>query len=368
MNTRLQVEHPVTEEITGLDLVEWQLRVASGERLPLGQDRIRMIGHAIEVRLCAEDPASGFLPSVGRIQCFEQVMGGSGERLETGVAVNDEVSPYYDSMIAKVIMKRSTRGEAIDALIRSTERLLVGGLTTNARFLINLLDCAEVRRAAMDTGLIGRELAQLTRPAASRAAIQKALESRVRNGAAMNAETPHARASAPGPWSVSDAFALGPTSPRTYKVLIDGKPSSFQVAWAADGRAGWSRYEPRVTCEAWPDSIADDQSGDIFIRDSGDAVFAFERGHQTILTSPAWDATALDDGQAGDHVRAPINGKVARVFVREGDAVAKGDRVAIVEAMKMEHVLHAARDGKIIKVSAGEGSQVNQGTVIASLG
>jgi 3-methylcrotonyl-CoA carboxylase alpha subunit len=366
VNTRLQVEHPVTEEITGLDLVEWQLRVASGEPLPLPQDKIRMSGHAIEVRLCAEDPAKGFLPSVGRIAHFEQVMGGSGERLETGVEVNAQVSPYYDSMIAKIIMQRKTRGEAIDALIQSTERMLVGGVTTNARFLINLLDSDAVRKAQMDTGLIARDLDALTRPVVSRAAVIKALESHIHAKVSGSAATGGRREIA-DPWTLNDAFILGPAQARTYMAEVDGKLLSFAVAWVDREGASGRRFNASVTCHAWPELAEDVQLGDVFVRETGAATRAIERGRQIIVCAPTFDDDTLDHGADGSTVRAPINGKVAKVFVAEGEAVERGARIAVVEAMKMEHVLHAARAGTIARVAAREGQQVTQGMLIASL-
>src|SRR5690606_32776547 len=144
MNTRLQVEHPVTEAITGLDLVEWQLRVAAGEPLPLAQEAIAMRGHAIEVRLCAEDPAQGFLPSIGRVVAFS-LPDSAGVRLETAIRAGDVISPFYDSMIAKLITHRATRDAAADAMIAALKQLIVAGPRVNAAFLRALLEHPDVR-------------------------------------------------------------------------------------------------------------------------------------------------------------------------------------------------------------------------------
>ncbi|MEZ5817766.1 MAG: biotin carboxylase N-terminal domain-containing protein [Hyphomicrobiaceae bacterium] len=354
MNTRLQVEHPVTEEITGLDLVEWQLRVASGETLPLAQSEIKMSGHAIEARLCAEDPAKGFLPSVGRIHVFSA---GDGDvRVESGVQSGDSVSPFYDSMIAKLIASASTRDHAADLLIDAIRSCIVAGPVTNQSFLTTLLSDADVRTAQMDTGLIGRSIDRFAARPPSAAAATGGVETwlQVISG---EAEVPtHLRGS---PWGRYDGFQLGPPRKERRPVVINGERTTVEVAWSERG--------PHVADES---SASERGSGTHAYSEHDVApgvLLVIEDGVQTEIALPTYDATSVDDGHAGDHVRAPINGKVARVFVTEGQAVAKGDRIAVVEAMKMEHVLHAARDGTIAKVAAFEGAQVNQGALIASL-
>ena len=349
MNTRLQVEHPVTEEITGLDLVEWQLRVAAGEPLPLAQKAIAMHGHAIEVRLCAEDPAQGFLPSIGRVEAFA-LPEESAVRLETAVRPGDAISPFYDSMIAKLITHGATRADAVDAMVAALKRLIVAGPRVNAAFLRQLLEHADVRSGRMDTGLIGRDIADLTR---SRIGAPEIL------AAAANLLTPSSAHVPAGPWSAGDGFQLGRTRTLTVPLVVNGDARTFNAAWfggeaaphvtvAGDGAAG-AALLPTATV-AFPGGL-----------------YTLFEGEQVEVRWPVYDADDIDDGHAGDTVRAPINGKVARVFVKPGDRIAKGDRLAVVEAMKMEHVLTATRDGVVATVAVGEGQQVNQGALIVSL-
>jgi 3-methylcrotonyl-CoA carboxylase alpha subunit len=356
MNTRLQVEHPVTEEITGLDLVEWQFRIAAGGPLPRAQREIAMHGHAVEVRLCAEDPASGFMPSIGRIAAFERdrLM---DMRLESGVRGGDEVSPYYDSMIAKLIGVSQSRGAALDKVIAGLEALVVAGPRTNARFLRNLLKDADVRAGRMDTGLIDRKLAMLADARVHAEAVSYGI-GHLLDGARMSRPDalPH------DPWSNRDAYQLGGVRSVDYPIRVSGHERTVTVTWEP------GRDEPAVTLPAWDGLDASRPPAAPVVRSQGPGrVLVLDDLVQVEISPVAYDVQDEHDGHAGDSVRAPINGKVARVFVKEGDTVAKGDRVAVVEAMKMEHVLHASRDGVIGRVAVKEGQQVNQGALIAAL-
>ena len=352
MNTRLQVEHPVTEEITGLDLVEWQLRVASGEKLPLPQAEIKMSGHAIEARLCAEDPAKGFLPSIGPIHAFDTPET-EGLRVESGVEQGDTVSPYYDSMIAKLITAAPTRDEAADAMVTALRETAVAGPVTNQSFLAALLSDANVRAARMDTGLIGRDIECFS----ARPDMTRAMSLGTRTWLEhLSDDAEIAVVADPGsPWSARDAFQLGMPRQERRAVVVNGIPTKVEVAWGEHGPA----IEGALAVDRWQ-AYSEHRPGP-------GRLLVVADGVQTELALQEFDAASADDGHAGDVIRAPINGKVARIFVTEGQAVAKGDRVAVVEAMKMEHVLHAARDGTIAKVAATEGQQVNQGALIASL-
>jgi 3-methylcrotonyl-CoA carboxylase alpha subunit len=347
MNTRLQVEHPVTEEITGLDLVEWQLRVASGEPLPLTQDEISLSGHAIEVRLCAEDPAQGFLPSIGRIAAFalDEM---SDVRLETSIRPGDVISPFYDSMIAKLITHGATRDDAADEMVAALRRELeVAGPRVNTAFLCALLEHPDVRALRMDTGLIGRDLAELTR---SRIGTPEVL------AAAQRLLLPVGATS--GPWGARDGFQIGGARTLSVPLVVNGEPRTIKATWATEGGA------PHVAIAGDAATIA--PPPDACIEVPG-GLYALFDGEQVEVRWPTYDADDIDDGQAGDAVRAPINGKVARVFVRAGDTISKGDRLAVVEAMKMEHVLHAVRDGVVSGVPVSEGQQVTQGTLLVNL-
>ena len=353
MNTRLQVEHPVTEEITGLDLVEWQLRVAAGEKLPLTQSAIKMSGHAIEVRLCAEDPAKGFMPSVGRIHRFETPSTIERLRVETGVEHESEVSPYYDSMVAKLIVHRPTRSAALNELAVATRKTAVVGLKTNQPFLANLLLDARVQAGTMDTGLIGRDLASLSRGPDRELMLRDGVPTWLRHIA--DDEEIASGAVPGGPWSAHDGFQLGPPRRQTIAMIVDDEAATIEIAWSKNGAevagapvdGAMSRYQ-----EYRP------SRGDLFVvRD----------GAQVAISKPTYDPSAIEDAGDGTAIRAPINGRVAKIFVTPGTKIEKGARVAVVEAMKMEHVLTATAAGTIDKVPVAEGAQVTQGTLIASL-
>jgi 3-methylcrotonyl-CoA carboxylase alpha subunit len=357
MNTRLQVEHPVTEAITGLDLVEWQLRVASGERLPLAQDAITMSGHAIEARLCAEDPAKGFLPSTGPIVAFE-VSELGGLRVDAGVERGSVISPFYDSMIAKLIASGPDRGTAIARLASALEATVVAGPKTNAAFLHALATLPAFAEARMDTGLIGRELAALAPKAFDAKAVAFGVMHMLWH-AHDDAELQARAAGGYSPWGAQDAFQLGGERRQQLTVLAEGAPTRVDVRWGADGPSvsvigderepPWQRWTIRVIGESNPLYVLHDM-------------------RQTELRWPTFDAGAVEEAGDGSSIRAPIIGRVAKVFVTAGEKVAKGDRVAVVEAMKMEHVLHAPRDGKVDKLAVKEGDQVQLGALIATLG
>ena len=365
MNTRLQVEHPVTEEITGLDLVEWQLRVAAGEKLPLAQAAIKMSGHAIEVRLCAEVPAKGFLPSVGRIEVFEHSTLRRGTRLETGVREGDSVSPFYDSMVAKLIVGAKNRPQAIEQIIDEMHKLLIGGIRMNTRFLTNLLELQTVRGGGVDTSLIAREIDTVTAQSVTHSAVARGLESFV--SAHRIATAGWGDFVSADPWSVRDAFQLGRLSARKIKLSVDSVDRVAGLSWVPEHESPDGHWRPRLHFEPWSGISGTSPTSAIPIRERDGIVYVFERGMQMAVAWPTYDASSLDDGAGGDAVRAPINGKVARVFVTEGEVVEKGQRIAVVEAMKMEHVLSAPRAGSIAKVAVKEGAQVNQGALLVAL-
>jgi 3-methylcrotonyl-CoA carboxylase alpha subunit len=353
MNTRLQVEHPVTEAITGLDLVEWQLRVACGEALPLGQSQITMSGHAIEARLNAEDPAKGFLPSTGPIVCFEPAQG-EGLRVDAGVERGSVISPFYDSMIAKLIAHGPDRGVAIQRLAHALEGTIVAGPRTNASFLHALVLHPAFRAGDMDTGLIARELSALAPTRFDARAIGAGVARMlIGNAGSAASETG-------SPWNARDGFQLG--SPRVERriVLVDGAPTQVEVRWTPAG--------PSVTLPGDHPPSPAEAPRTLHIVGDGNPLYVLHDMRQTQLDWPTYDAAGAGEENDGSGVRAPIIGRVAKVFVKQGDTVAKGDRVAVVEAMKMEHMLHAPRAGRIDRLAVKEGDQVTQGALIASLG
>ncbi|MFL5142434.1 MAG: acetyl/propionyl/methylcrotonyl-CoA carboxylase subunit alpha [Microvirga sp.] len=359
MNTRLQVEHPVTEAITGLDLVELQFRVAAGETLPFGQDDLAIDGHAVEARLYAEDPEKGFLPSTGKLWAL-QFPAGEGVRIDTGVAEGDAVTPFYDPMIAKVIAHGASRDEALDRLSAALGATLVAGPKTNLGFLRALADAPEFRAGRFDTGFIDANLQAL-------GAVEQPLdEEAARLGALMliddEWETLEARRSslAPAegfhsPWSERDGFELGPPRSHGLSVVVEGHRHDMNVTWAAEGPevafgSGVSRFIPAHFVDNHR-SFPRTDSGLIVLRN----------GRQTRVDRHDPFAVDLEHIDEGGAVKAPMHGKLIAVFVRPGDRVEKGQRLAIVEAMKMEHALVAPAAGEVAEVAAEPGQQVAEG-------
>jgi 3-methylcrotonyl-CoA carboxylase alpha subunit len=358
MNTRLQVEHPVTEAITGLDLVEWQFRVAAGEPLPLTQGAIAMSGHAIEARLNAEDAAKGFLPAAGSIVAFE-TPAMEGLRIDAGVTTGSTVPPYYDSLLAKLIAVGPERAKAIARLKGALEETIVAGPKTNAAFLHALLGHPDFLRAEMDTGLIGRELDSLTSPVLDVGVVAVGAKHMLRNVLddleALRSRRSHERHS---PWNAHDGFQLGGERRQEWKLLADGAPITVEVRWGKEGPTV-SAVDGRLVPTTEPANIR------IVGRHS--PIYVLANMRQIELRWPEFTA-ALGGGESEEgRVRAPINGRVAKLFVKGGETVAKGERIAIIEAMKMEHVVHAPCSARIEKVAVREGMQVNEGALIALL-
>ena len=352
MNTRLQVEHPVTEEITGLDLVEWQFRIAAGEKLPLTQAQVRLDGHAAEARIYAEDPENSFLPSTGRILALH--LPGS-IRVDSGVEAGSEVTPYYDPMIAKLIAHGPTRQAALDrladALVKQTQIL---GPRTNVAFLAALCQAREFREGHLDTGYIDRNLAALAAVpheadrAAAAFGVERLLE-RLPLETAQNAMGEHEdSAAAESPWAAHDGFQLAGVRKLGIPIVIDGENAEATVTYGKGG--------PRVTIGgAGP---ASDVAASAM---AGDEAYVLRRGRQTRVRLKDFSlASAL--AEAGDGlIKAPMHGRVLRLFVGAGESVAPGQRLAIIEAMKMEHTLHAPFAGVVRNVAVAAGTQVVEG-------
>ena len=233
MNTRLQVEHPVTEAITGLDLVEWQFRVVAGEKLPLAQSEVPLNGHAVEARIYAEDPARGFLPSTGRLLALEFP---SELRVDTGVEVGAEISPYYDPLIAKMIAHAPTRVEALAKLAKGLDRAVIAGPRTNVAFLAALTRAKDFRAGKFDTGLIDRNLAALTpkeidRAAAARGAAHLAAQDMARIAASFDRAVDEPAS----PWDAADAFQLAGTRRQKMSILVDGDTVVAEIGYGDNG-------------------------------------------------------------------------------------------------------------------------------------
>ena len=324
MNTRLQVEHPVTEEVTGQDLVEWQLRVSSGEKLTKSQEELTITGHAIEARLYAEDPAKGFLPSVGRLDHFD--LGEEG-RIETGVEEGDAISPFYDPMIAKLIAHGDDREEAIGALAATLDEVEVWPVRTNAAFLFNALLEPEFGAAEIDTGFIEKNLNTLVPDPEPDDAIWR--------GAAMVA-----LAQADDEQGDLAGFRLNAPTRRQ----------------ATLGRAG----ELRTVS---PD---DGEIAAVSGFSDGERVVVFYEG-QAYEFALGSRGTGTSHGIHDGEIEAPMPGKVTAVEVSPGETVVKGQRLLTLEAMKMEHALIAPFDGTVAELNAKTGSQVTEGTILVKV-
>jgi len=323
MNTRLQVEHPVTEEITGQDLVEWQLRVASGEKLPRKQEELGINGWAIEARLYAEDPVKGFLPSVGRLEHFDL---GEDGRIETGVEEGDSISPFYDPMIAKLVAWGDDRAEAIGELAGILDEIEVWPVRTNAGFLFNALLHPDFGRERIDTGFIERHLEQLV-PAPEP-------DEYLWRGAAMVA-----LAQSDEDDSMPAGFRLNAPS-LTQAALRSG----------AEVRAVSPDDGPIAAVTGFADSER------VVVFYEGQA-YEFDRAARGNVGAAAGDGAIL----------APMPGKVTSVEISHGEKVAKGQRLLTLEAMKMEHGLVAPFDGVVAELNAKAGAQVQVDAVLAKI-
>ncbi len=326
MNTRLQVEHPVTEEITGQDLVEWQLRVASGERLPKKQDDLSINGHAIEARLYAEDPAKGFLPSVRRLEHFDL---GEDGRIETGVEEGDAISPFYDPMIAKLIASSATRDEAIKDLAAMLDVAEVWPVRTNAGFLFNALLDRDFGSGRIDTGFIERKLDELVPDPEPDDPIWRAAA---------------AVASAEEEGDLLAGLAGFRLNARASSSVVLGRHGKFRAVTLDD-------EQPMAAASGF----RDDERVVVFYE--GQA-YEFERSAR---------GSVHGHGASDGAIVAPMPGKVTSVEVSQGAKVAKGQRLLTLEAMKMEHGLVAPFDGVVAELNAKAGAQVSEGILLARI-
>ncbi len=352
MNTRLQVEHPVTEMVTGVDLVEWQLRVAAGERLPLAQDEIALSGHAFEARLYAEDPARDFLPATGTLHHLAfpaAAPAGASLRVETGVRQGDAISPFYDPMIAKLVVHADTRPAALAALGEALAATRVAGSTVNTAFLAALAADADFAAGDVDTGLIGRRQEALT---ASVAPSPEQVAS-----AALAAAEPAVDAASADPWDAIAGYAHFHPLAKPVSLTRGEEEISARLTFAADrAKVAIGESEvvlplstPRHDTVLWPGHVS---------------VFAGADAHHFGIVDPFAAAEAAAAG-GGDRLRAPMPGLVKVVKAAAGDRVRKGQPLLVLEAMKMEHAITAPHDGIIGRI-ADEGSQISEGAVLVS--
>jgi 3-methylcrotonyl-CoA carboxylase alpha subunit len=362
MNTRLQVEHPVTEAITAQDLVEWQLRVAFGEPLPLPQEQIHAYGHAFEVRIYAEDADKGFLPSIGQIRHWREPAG-TGIRVDTGFTAGDTVTPHYDPMLAKLIVSGTDRAQALDRLAQALDRFEVSGVTTNIAFLKALVTHPDVRSGAMDTGLIERELPVL---------IGSAQEPNARDLAAAVAavlvrERPKAAPSSP--WEKADGWMPAGLRRRGFSFR---RGTAEHAASLCYGRGGLA-IEIDGTAEPLHVAARGDGAFDVFLAGSKERATALWIGRDLSLTTPRgrfllhwvdpWHGEGSDEDLGGRFV-APMPGAVTRILIEPGAGVEKGDPVLVIEAMKMEHTLRAPAKGRLKSLACAVGEFVEEGRVL----
>lgn len=351
MNTRLQVEHPVTEMITGLDLVEWQLRVAAGETLPLAQADIPLHGHAIEARLYAEDPDKGFLPATGRLDILRWPATGSTIRIDSGVAEGDAVSPFYDPMLAKLIVHGRTRDEALARLHQALADIRLAGITTNIAFLSRLIALPAFTGADLDTGLITREEIRLFPPATPPAAEVLAL-------ALLAGMMPDA-----SPWHTRPLWRLNGQARLTGRFAWHGQELPVSLTPSANG---WLLPDGRrltVTsqqADRWQ-LILDEQqlTASVFALGPRRIVYLHGQRHELEWLDPL--AVSAMQEHAGSHLRAPMPGRVVAWLANAGATVDKGTPLLVLEAMKMEHTLTAPRPGRVLEYYYRPGEQVQEG-------
>ena len=373
MNTRLQVEHPVTEAITGLDLVEWQLRVASGEPLPLQQADLRITGHAIEARICAENPDNNFLPATGALHVYglpDCVTFERGTvRVDSGVRQGDAISPFYDSMVAKLIVHGDTREQALARLDEALAQTHIVGLATNVQFLRRVAATGSFARADLDTALIPREEAVLFHqesvglPLAAAAAVAQTL---LRERACEGAD----------PFSRRDGFHTHGVVQRRFEFEFGGEHAKALLTYERGAGLHLAVGEGAAQV-AGPLAFSTAEHG-IELQFAGQrtraAVHALGEVDHVFTPRGATQITAIDllahAGEAaaeGGRLTAPMPGKVVSFAVKAGDAVTKGQPLAVMEAMKMEHTIAAPVDGVVQELLYAPGDQVTEGAELLRL-
>jgi 3-methylcrotonyl-CoA carboxylase alpha subunit len=404
MNTRLQVEHPVTEAVTGLDLVEWQLRVASGEPLPLMQDQIKLTGHAIEARICAENPDNNFLPATGHLQVYKKPAHTAFERgvvrFDDGVRQGDTISPYYDSMVAKLIVHGDTREQALALLDQALAQTQVVGLSTNVQFLRHLVHSASFADARLDTALIPREADVLFN--------QEKVGLNVA-AAAVVAYTLYQENARQGndPFSKSDGWQSHAETIRRFPFEFAGE---MQTAWLHHGHDGammltWgdatgpAAKGPQDAFSfatanpvAAPTAIADQSpstghstsqslnvtwqgqrvTSEVLMQEGklghpAEVAHVFTQAGATRIrvTHPLAHSEGAQDEKGG--LTAPMPGKVVSFAVKVGDKVKAGQTLAVMEAMKMEHSITAPKEGEVKELLYAPGDQIAEGAELLKL-
>jgi 3-methylcrotonyl-CoA carboxylase alpha subunit len=340
MNTRLQVEHPVTEEITGQDLVEWQLRVASGERLPKTQDELSINGHAIEARLYAEDPAKGFLPSVGRLRRIH--LSGNDIRNETGYQEGDTESPFYDPMLAKIVAHSDTRHDAIENLANACACAVTWPVRTNNYFLTRALSDPAFVAGELSTSFIEQRFEELTEARGpDENVVEIGVSELIRRS--INPLVQSKKRDLPGlSFPPVPGFRANAGAVSTVRLRVNGEVRELPL--------------PKERHTAWTIEYLDDG---VLISNYDGQLIHFG------LDEPR--GTGTSHGVHDGEIEAPMPGKVTAVEVARGDKVAKGQRLLTLEAMKMEHALTAPFDGTVAELTASAGDQVREGQMLVKI-
>ena len=338
MNTRLQVEHPVTEAITGLDLVAWQIRIANGEPLPLTQQQVPLHGHAIEVRLYAEDPDQDFLPATGTLALYRESAPGCGRRIDSGVSEGDSVSPFYDPMLGKLIAWGETREQARLRLLQMLDEFKVGGVRTNLGFLRRIIGHPAFAAAELDTGFIPRHQAALL-PAA--AALPDSFW-QAAGQAYLSHLPPEHRSDDPGsPWQARNGLRLGAAPTAVLSLCSNGERRTVSV-------------QPQAS----PATSADRRGDTLYLHLGGQT-------HAVTALDPIAQAEASQAPSGG--LSAPMNGSIVRVLVTPGQPVEAGAALVVLEAMKMEHSIRAPLAGTVTALLCTEGDMVVEGSILVEL-
>jgi 3-methylcrotonyl-CoA carboxylase alpha subunit len=373
MNTRLQVEHPVTEMITGLDLVELQLRVACGEALPFSQRDLKFEGHAIEARIYAEDPSRDFLPATGRLVHLAFPAGSSGVRVDAGVEAGGEITPWYDPMIAKLIVHGADRAAALARLEQALGEVEAAGVTTNVTFLQRVVRSRAFRAAELETGLIEshrEELIPKNRPIgmellAAAAYAELAEEQRAARERARRSGDPHS------PWHNVDGWRLNEASHHDFVFVEGGQAHEVRVLFRGQGlRVSAGTTELALSGQTLGDGrLLLQLDGHAFkaraVREGTDwHIFSSGDYRRLSLKEPL---QGMDQDARSGSLAAPMPGRIVQVLTRPGASVKRGDPLLILEAMKMEHTITAPGDGVVEQVHFAPGEQVLEGANLITL-
>ena len=363
MNTRLQVEHPVTEMITGLDLVEWQLRVASGDALPLRQDEVPLRGHAIEVRVYAEEPEKNFLPSIGRLVYFAPPDTSAHVRIDSGVEQGDEISPHYDPMIAKLIVWDETRERAVERMLRALSEFRIAGVGNNIAFLSRLVDHAEFRAGQVDTGLIERERETLLAAAAPApaAAFDAASLWQLRREQQQALSRAAATGDPHSPWGAGDGWRLNGTLQRRLTFRQGEQDTALTVRYPDGGLAIGDEAARLFGQDEWLSYALGSRHSEARVVPLGEDLYVFQDGQRHVLHPIDPLAHAGEEQDAHGGLMAPMPGKIVQLLVEAGAVVDKGAPLLVMEAMKMEHTLCAPSRGTVKAFFCAAGEQVKDG-------